>query len=1143
VNEAGIYESCDDDQLQMLHSISERFEAAIRLEASTRLEPYLFEAGEYLRERLFCELLSIELEWRNSRGDSPLIEEVCERFRDRQPDVQSVFAALESQKAHQGKNAALFSLTNSNADVTTGDVIAERYTLSKVIGIGGMGCVYLAEQHEPVRRQVALKVIKTGMDSKTVVARFDAERQTLAMMEHANIAKVYDGGTTVEGKSFFVMELVQGLPITTYCDEERLSVEDRLKLFVLVAEAVQHAHTKGIIHRDIKPANILVATVDGRPCPKIIDFGVAKATEQKFSTLDPGATASIVGTPAYMSPEQADPTVKDVDARTDVYSLGVLLYELLVGSPPHENQDSTRDRVADLLRTVRDSDSPLPSSKLSLNPSLQIIAKNRDIDPKKLTRMLRRELDCVVVKALQRDRELRYTTAYTLAADIRRFLAGEIVEAQTPTASYLLRKLARKHYGTVIAAGLVFFALVAGLTGIAWGFLEARKQEIAAKQEVVKTENALQREAKERAFAEAIAEFVEKDFLALTSLEGQIDQDGQNAKLDRSSTLRDLLDRAVLKLSSRSDLEPQTESRLQTMIGSSYQYLGAFDLAILAFQRALELNQSVLGEEGLNTISAKNNLAGALQANGQLELALPILEENLQKAQSLLGEHHRQTLLSRHLMATHLRKSGQPEKAVAILEQTLELRRSLQGPDSQATLTNMYNLALAYYQAEQRVKAVALMGETLKLQIASFGKDHPDVYVTMGQLASYYRDAGQFDKAIPLMEQAFEWTKSEYGEKNPPFVFALAKLAAGYRDSGKIDLAIPRFEQALETAKVVFGPEHPDVANAMTSLAMGYRAKGKPEEALPLFEQALALRTSVLGNDHPSTLVSMVNVAACNGAMGRIEKAAEMNERCLEQATNTLGANHGTTLTIMQNLANNYWKMKKLDRSIPMFEKVLQGKEEKYGRDYPETLASIANLGVNYRDAARYEESIQLLEEVYGASAKIPNLSFVGIELLDAYWLSGRTEQGTKLLEDVLVAIRKKNPENSSQLAGQLATIGQVLVRSKAFVEAEPLLRESMSIRKQLQPEEWRTFSIIAMLGEALCGQGKHGDAELLLLAGYEGMNQRTATAPFGSDERLRKTIDCLVDLYAVVGRVEELSKWNKVRNQFDENHSAESRR
>ena len=331
-----------------------------------------------------------------------------------------------------------------------------------------MGTVYFAEQTAPVRRMVALKLIKIGMDSRAVLARFDAERQALALMDHPNIARVYDGGTTATGQPFFVMELVNGESITAYCDRKQLPLRARLELFVSVCQAVQHAHQKGIIHRDLKPSNVMVTEIDGRPAPKVIDFGIAKATEFRFADQSLMEIGAVVGTPMYMSPEQADPSSMDIDTRTDVYALGVILYELLAGSPPIDSRQFRQAGLLEMLRIVREVDPPKPSTKVSSADALPNIAARRDIEPKQLKRALRGDLDWIVMKALEKDRSRRYDTANGFAADIQRHLAYEPVLAAPPSRAYRLLKFVRKNRGSVIAAGLTLLALVAGVVGTAW---------------------------------------------------------------------------------------------------------------------------------------------------------------------------------------------------------------------------------------------------------------------------------------------------------------------------------------------------------------------------------------------------------------------------------------------------------------------------------------------------------------------------------------------------------------------------------------------------------------------------------------------------------------------------------------------------
>jgi serine/threonine protein kinase len=492
-------------------------------------------------------------------------------------------------EAHQAIGSIHTSSSSAVASQTPGlGTNIGPYRLLERLGEGGFGVVYLAEQHHPVRRTVALKVLKPGMDTGQVIARFEAERQALALMDHPNIARVLDGGETDTGRPYFVMELVKGVPITRYCDEHQLSPRERLALFVPVCEAVQHAHQKGIVHRDIKPTNVLVADYDGRAVPKVIDFGIAKAMGQSLTerTLVTNV-GGIIGTLEYMSPEQAEFNSHDIDTRADIYSLGVLLYELLTGTTPLTKQRLVESAITEALRLIREEEPPTPSTRLSdSKESLPSVSAQRKREPARLTREVRGELDWIVMKCLEKSRTRRYETANGLARDLQRYLSDEPVEAGPPSASYKLRKFARKHRKLLWVAASFAGLLAAGAAVSTWQAIRATRAEARAIEEKNRADE-------EAAIANAVNDFLQKDLL------GQADIGNQAATAERNKdvNVREVLDRAALSIGSKFAGQELTEAAIRLTIGKAYRAIGEYSEAQKHLQRSLELRKQKLGED------------------------------------------------------------------------------------------------------------------------------------------------------------------------------------------------------------------------------------------------------------------------------------------------------------------------------------------------------------------------------------------------------------------------------------------------------------------------------------------------------------------------------------------------------------------
>ncbi|HKB41833.1 MAG TPA: serine/threonine-protein kinase, partial [Gemmataceae bacterium] len=583
------------------------------------------------------------------------------------------------------------------------------YKLLEQIGEGGFGIVFMAEQQEPIRRKVALKVLKPGMDSKQVLARFEAERQALALMDHPNIARVLDAGATDSGRPYFVMELVKGVSITEFCDQNQLAPEARLALFLDVCHAIQHAHHKGIIHRDLKPTNVLVTLHDGVPVVKVIDFGVAKALLQKLTerTLFTGY-GQLIGTPLYMSPEQAEMSGLDIDTRSDIYSLGVLLYELLTGTTPLESKRLSEVGYVELQRLIREEETPRPSTRLSsLGDSATILAGNRGLDRKGLAQLLAGDLDWVVMKALEKDRTRRYDTPGRFAEDIERYLRREAILARPPSAVYKVKKFAQRHRAAVLTGVATAAALLVGAAVATWQAVVATraKQDALAAAEAEKKakELAQAREAETR----TELEFVENRLLSAARPEGY------PGGLGRTVTLEQAVKAALPYVEESFPNQPLLEARLRLTLGQSFWYLGEAKLAADQCQTAATLYSKHLGFDHPDTLRSMHNLARSYHDLGRYADALRLCQETLALRKAKLGPDHPDTLWSMSSLANTYAALGRHTDALKLRKETLALMKARLGPDHPDTLWSMGSLADSYAALGRRADAFKLREETL----------------------------------------------------------------------------------------------------------------------------------------------------------------------------------------------------------------------------------------------------------------------------------------------------------------------------------------------------------------------------------------------------------------------------------------------
>ncbi len=784
----------------------------------------------------------------------------------------------------------------SDALEQPGDTLAH-YRLIELIGQGGFGQVWRAQQEGPIRRVVALKTIKGGMDTRQVIARFEAERQALALMEHPNIARIHDAGTTERGRPYFVMELVDGVPLTRYCDERRLSIRARVEIFLSVCAAVQHAHQKGVIHRDLKPANVLVEELAGVAVPKVIDFGIAKAVGAALSehTVLGGLTREwgALGTPEYMAPEQTGLRGLDVDTRTDVYSLGALLYELLAGGRVFDLSSLRDTSLEELLRLVREVNPPRPSERWASNAAtLARAAQARGTTPTLLRQALRGDLDWIVTRALEKDRERRYPSVEALARDVERYMAHEPVTAGPPSRLYRLKKFLRRNRLQASAGAAIAVALLAGLAAALAGLERARAGRSEAQRQVT--------------IANATLDFLTIDLLSKVA----------PGKMGKDVTMRAVLDAAALAIEGRFQGEPLVEAAIRGTVGHTYDLLGLTSEAEKHLIRALEL-QERFDPGGAYTFKVARNLAGARHHLGRDEEAREMFERTLaaqvrslgpehedtlvtcnnlgllylhmdllERAETMhrktlatrlrvLGEDHESTRVSMSNLAMVLQEQGRLEEAEEWILRELEACRKVNGEDHPSTLTSLNNLASLYGTAGREQEAEALLLKVVEADQRLLGPMHPATLSTQSNLATTYFNTGRFREARELLERLLEETAEL--QPKPLEVFRLASVL------GNVLWALKRHDEAerlalewIEAAAAAFGRESPTVTDFELLYGLVLFTRGRLEDAAGVLSE-VSERLPPGSQKHADLQVQR---GRCFARLGRVDEA----EACFLEA-------------------------------------------------------------------------------------------------------------------------------------------------------------------------------------------------------------------------------------------------------------------
>ncbi len=839
-----------------------------------------------------------------------------------------------------------------------GDRIS-RYKLLQQIGEGGFGVVYMAQQEEPVRRRVALKIIKLGMDTRQVVARFEAERQALALMDHPNVAKVLDGGATETGRPFFVMELVHGIKITEYCDQNSLSAPQRLELFMQVCRAIQHAHQKGIIHRDIKPSNILVALQDGVPVPKIIDFGIAKATQQELTEQTVFTQfGQFLGTPAYMSPEQAEMSGLDVDTRSDIYSLGVLLYELLTGKTPFDNQELLAAGLEEMRRRIREKEPARPSTRLNamLKEELTTTAKRRHVEAPKLLKLVRGDLDWIVMKCLEKDRTRRYETANGLAMDLLRYLEQEPVVARPPSRLYRFQKLVRRNKVLFGAAAATGAALVVGLGIANWSLVREREAHRQAHTEAAKSRRAFQ-------FLQAMLNGV-----------GPSKARGRDTEM-----LREILDDTARSVGTDLKQEPEVEAEVRNTLGDVYLALGEHEKAETMIEAALAIRRKVLGNRHPDVAASLNSVGNVLSARGQLTNAETAYREALEIRKKSFGAESAE-------VATILNDLG------AVLE--LQFRLS---------------------EAEDTER------RALALRLKLFPHEHSSIAETLNNLGSILLRQGRYAEVESILRTNLSMLPKLVGPIHPQVADTLNNLGFVLQKEGKLAEAEERLSQALEMERQLHGPEHPLLADCLANLANVLRDQGKPAAAEPLYRNALAMRRNIYGENNRYVVASLNTLARLLRDEGKLPEAEQFAFEATEAARVVFGPTDSGMGTALDGLASVLYQEHKLDPAEVAARQCLDI-FEKETPDHWQTFEARVLLGGILLAQKKHSDAEPLLLSGYEGlekrKAKIPaewrpRLKQAAQSLVDLYEATDRPDQAASWKERLKVFDKAPEPKGS----------------------------------------------------------------------------------------------------------------------------------
>ena len=975
--------------------------------------------------------------------------------------------------------------TGASVGEKPGDRIG-RFKLLQQIGEGGCGIVFMAEQSEPVRRRVALKIIKPGMDTKNVIARFEAERQALALMDNPNIAKIFEAGATESGRPYFVMELVRGIKITEYCDRHCLTTGERLKLFVQVCTAVQHAHQKGIIHRDIKPSNILVTTTaEGTALPVVIDFGIAKATTNQRLTDKTLFTAfeMLIGTPAYMSPEQAELTSVDIDTRTDIYSLGVLLYELLTGTTPFDTEALLQSGLDEIRRVIREREPSRPSTRLSkmTRADLTAVAQHCKSEPPTLIHTVSGDLDWIAMKALEKDRTRRYETAYGMALDIQRYLSDEPISARPPSKFYKLKKTVLRNKFFFTSIGIIALLLVTSLIVVSVSLTKKREALLKAEASSAKSEQ--------------ITKF----------LENMLNGVGPSVALGRDTTmLREIVDNTADNVGTELTNQPAIQAEMYGLISGLYREIGNYNKAEATQRRALAINQTLFGEQSKEVAASLNDLGVTLMAENKLHEGEEVDREALAIRLRLFGEDNADTATSLNGLSALYRQDGRLTEAEVMARKALEIRGKLFGKENLDAADSLRNLSIILGDEYKWAESETLAREVLAIRVKLLGRDNSDVASALTDVAWAAGGQNKLDEAQTMEQEALAIRQKLLPAEHPEVAKSLYLVGNRMRQRGNINDAYPVLSAALSIQRKVLSPDDPDLLFTLDSLGLILENEGKWPEAESVWRESLDGWRKRAGDDDSKTEYAMYNLTLSLEAQNKWTEAETLRRDELASLRKRVGDEDSQTLYAMRHLAIVLASEGKLSEAESLYREELAKWRKLKGNEDSDTLDTLDKLLTTLEAEGKWAEDETMRREEWSWRRKhlgedqpdtLYALRGVGLTLeAEGKWAEAET-----VWRESLAWWRKQEGIDSGQQSMYtLRKLGLALETEDKWPEAETVFREALTIsRKQGGDEGSETLADMERLARVLVAQKKSGDAQKLL---DEVMSPTFAGASAGLD-------------------------------------------